>query len=77
MIHLAAAIRDQPPRRVEEINGLGTLRLLEACREAGVDLRSEGVTIAPERENSEYGRFAWVIDPEGNRIELWEPPKGQ
>jgi uncharacterized protein YbjT (DUF2867 family) len=35
VIHLAAAIRDQPPRRVEEINGLGTLRLLGAAERAG------------------------------------------
>jgi NADH dehydrogenase len=35
LIHLAAAIRDQPPRRVEEINGLGTLRLLRAAERAG------------------------------------------
>jgi uncharacterized protein YbjT (DUF2867 family) len=35
VIHLAAAIRDQPPRRVEEINGLGTLRLLRAAERAG------------------------------------------
>jgi uncharacterized protein YbjT (DUF2867 family) len=35
VIHLAAAIRDQPPRRVEEINGLGTLRLLQAAERAG------------------------------------------
>jgi len=35
VIHLAAAIRDQPPRRVEEINGLGTLRLLHAAERAG------------------------------------------
>jgi NADH dehydrogenase len=34
VIHLAAAIRDQPPRRVEEINGLGTLRLLRAAERA-------------------------------------------
>jgi uncharacterized protein YbjT (DUF2867 family) len=34
VIHLAAAIRDQPPRRVEEINGLGTLRLLRAAQRA-------------------------------------------
>jgi len=27
------------------------------------------------REDSEYGRFAWITDPEGNRVELWEPPK--
>ncbi len=37
VIHLAAAIRDQPPRRVEEINGLGTLRLLQAAEAAGVE----------------------------------------
>lgn len=37
VIHLAAAIRDQPPRRVEEINGLGTLRLLQAAERAGVE----------------------------------------
>ncbi len=36
VIHLAAAIRDQEDRRVEEINGLGTLRLLQAAESAGV-----------------------------------------
>ena len=34
-----------------------------------------GVTIDPKREDHEYGKFAWIMDPEGNRIELWEPPK--
>jgi predicted enzyme related to lactoylglutathione lyase len=38
-------------------------------------LREEGVTIDPKVENSDYGKFAWIVDPEGNRIELWEPPK--
>jgi predicted enzyme related to lactoylglutathione lyase len=38
-------------------------------------LRQEGVEIDPKREDFEYGRFAWIMDPEGNRIELWEPPK--
>lgn len=38
-------------------------------------LRAEGVEVPPKIEDSEYGRFAWVTDPEGNRIELWEPPK--
>ena len=28
-------------------------------------------------EESEYGVFAWVVDPEGNRVELWQPPAGQ
>ena len=37
VVHLAATIRDQPPRRVEEVNGLGTLRLLRAAERAGVE----------------------------------------
>jgi predicted enzyme related to lactoylglutathione lyase len=39
-------------------------------------LRAEGVTIDDRREDSQYGRFAWIMDPEGNRIELWQPPAG-
>lgn len=39
-------------------------------------LRTEGVQVDERREDSEYGRFAWVTDPDGNRIELWEPPAG-
>jgi catechol 2,3-dioxygenase-like lactoylglutathione lyase family enzyme len=39
-------------------------------------LREEGVEIDPKRDES-YGRFAWIMDPDGNRIELWEPPKDQ
>jgi predicted enzyme related to lactoylglutathione lyase len=38
-------------------------------------LRVEGVWVDPKREDYDYGRFAWIMDPEGNRIELWEPPK--
>jgi predicted enzyme related to lactoylglutathione lyase len=38
-------------------------------------LRAEGVTVDPKIENTEYGRFGWIMDPEGNRVELWEPPK--
>lgn len=40
-----------------------------------IDLEKEGVSILPEREESEFGKFAWLMDPEGNKIELWEPPK--
>jgi predicted enzyme related to lactoylglutathione lyase len=39
-------------------------------------LRAEGVTVEERRDDSEFGRFAWVMDPEGNRIELWQPPPG-
>jgi len=37
-------------------------------------LREEGVAIDPKVEEYDYGKFAWITDPEGNRIELWEPP---
>lgn len=38
-------------------------------------LRAEGCDVADKMEDSEYGKFGWVMDPEGNRVELWEPPK--
>jgi predicted enzyme related to lactoylglutathione lyase len=47
--------------RVDDLNGL--LAQLQAA----------GVRIDPQREDTPYGPFAWIWDPEGNRIELWEP----
>jgi len=40
-------------------------------------LREEGCNVLDQVEDSEYGKFAWVIDPEGNKVELWQPPAGQ
>jgi len=40
-------------------------------------LRGEGCNVLENVDESEYGKFAWVIDPEGNKVELWEPPAGQ
>ena len=40
-------------------------------------LRAEGCNVLEKVDDSEYGKFAWVIDPEGNKVELWEPPAGQ
>jgi len=39
-------------------------------------LRIEGCAVDDRTDTSEFGRFGWVMDPEGNRIELWEPPLG-
>jgi predicted enzyme related to lactoylglutathione lyase len=47
--------------RVDDLDGL--LAQLEAV----------GVRIDPKREDYPYGRFGWIWDPEGNRIELWQP----
>jgi len=38
-------------------------------------LREAGVTVDEKVDDSEYGRFGWATDPEGNRFELWQPPK--
>ena len=40
-------------------------------------LRQEGCQVDDKTDSSEFGKFGWVTDPEGNRIELWEPPAGQ
>jgi predicted enzyme related to lactoylglutathione lyase len=40
-------------------------------------LKAEGCTVLDNIDESEYGKFAWVIDPEGNKVELWQPPDGQ
>jgi len=50
--------------RVADLNGL-----LEA-------LRDEGCRVLDRREESELGKFGYVMDPEGNNVELWEPPSG-
>ncbi|MDO6817788.1 VOC family protein [Zobellia sp. 1_MG-2023] len=42
------------------------VELLEALKE-------EGVTVVGEIEEYEYGKFGWILDPEGNKLELWEP----
>ena len=40
-------------------------------------LRDEGCQVLEETDDSEYGKFGWVIDLEGNKVELWQPPAGQ
>ena len=37
-------------------------------------LRAEGVQVDEKVETCDFGKFGWIIDLEGNRIELWEPP---
>jgi predicted enzyme related to lactoylglutathione lyase len=38
-------------------------------------LRSKGVTVLKRDDSDPNGRFAWILDPEGNKIELWEPKR--
>ena len=40
-------------------------------------LKQEGCNVVDKTESSAQGKFGWVIDPEGNKVELWEPPKDE
>jgi predicted enzyme related to lactoylglutathione lyase len=40
-------------------------------------LRNEGCNVLDKADESEFGKFGWVMDPEGNKVELWQPPEGQ
>src|SRR5690348_7787202 len=51
--------------RVEDLRGLVTA------------LKAEGCNVLDKIDESDYGTFGWVIDPEGNKVELWQPPAGQ
>lgn len=46
--------------RVDDLDGMAA------------NLQKEGIKIQGP-ESSEFGKFAWLMDPEGNKIELWEP----
>ena len=48
--------------RVEDLDALLT------------QLQAEGVEVPAKGEASEFGKFSWLMDPEGNRVELWQPP---
>lgn len=37
-------------------------------------VREGGAEVVPPTEESEFGRFGWFVDPQGNRVELWQPP---
>lgn len=39
------------------------------------NVRAAGGEVIPEKEEQDFGRFGWIIDPDGNRVELWEPPE--
>ena len=40
-------------------------------------LREEGCNVLEKTDDSEFGKFGWVMDPEGNKVELWQPPEAK
>ena len=69
---------------------VGTARQLQIAFPAAANLTAQyamwnylnGVTnlqqqVLEKTDDSEFGKFGWVMDPEGNKVELWQPPEGQ
>ena len=59
--------------------GAGPASCMVNYRVANLDamlaqLRAAGATVEDRIDESEFGRFGWAMDPEGNRFELWQPP---
>lgn len=47
---------------------------VEGLKELLADLSAAGVSVVGDMIDEEYGKFGWILDLEGNKIELWEPP---
>jgi uncharacterized protein YbjT (DUF2867 family) len=63
VIHLAASIRDQPPKRIEELNGLATLRLLRAAERSGVEsFHFFSALDAQAAQRTRFFRAKWLAE---------------
>ncbi|HEU5063466.1 MAG TPA: NAD(P)H-binding protein [Solirubrobacterales bacterium] len=63
VIHLAASIRDQPPKRIEELNGLATVRLLRAAERSGVErFHFFSAMDAEAAQRTRFFRAKWVAE---------------
>lgn len=63
VIHLAASIRDQPPKRIEELNGLATVRLLRAAERSGVEsVHFFSALDAQAAQRTRFFRAKWLAE---------------
>jgi uncharacterized protein YbjT (DUF2867 family) len=63
VIHLAASIRDQPPKRIEELNGLATVRLLRAAERSGVErFHFFSALDAQAAQRTRFFRAKWLAE---------------
>jgi predicted enzyme related to lactoylglutathione lyase len=63
-----------------EMNAPSTAPFMINYRVADLDgliaaLREEGCNVVDAPQDTEYGKFGWVMDPENNKVELWQPPE--
>jgi predicted enzyme related to lactoylglutathione lyase len=51
--------------------------VVDNLEEALNQVKAGGAQVVGDVEKNEYGRFGWFMDPDGNKVELWEPPNDQ
>ena len=49
--------------------------VVDNLEEALSQVKAGGAQIIGDVEENDYGRFGWFVDPDGNKVELWEPPQ--
>ena len=49
--------------------------LVDDLDAALANVKKGGAVVLEEREEHDFGKFGWFVDPDGNRVELWEPPE--
>ena len=64
-----------PEAQMKRVTGIGGIFF--NTKDVMQALRDEGCNVLEKTDDSEYGEFGWVMDPEGNKVELWQPPPGQ
>ena len=51
--------------------------VVDDLEEALSQVKAGGAQVSGEIEKSDYGQFGWFMDPDGNKVELWQPPESQ
>lgn len=51
--------------------------VVDNLEEALSQVKSGGAQVVGDIEKTDYGQFGWFMDPDGNKVELWEPPGSQ
>jgi len=49
--------------------------VVDNLAEALNQVEAGGAQVGGEVEKTDYGQFGWFMDPDGNKVELWEPPE--
>ena len=62
---------------MRRVTGIGGIFMSARDPKAPTSRTGAALNVLEKTDDSEYGKFGWVMDPEDNKVELWQPPEGQ